>query len=200
MSDSNRSKWHLWLKNLGILIALLWHEYMFQRIFPNVSQLYCGTTHSSYLFRLRVTALSQQGQESIHASCHLTFSAVVFIRFWFGLLILFEKNLAKLSQETMSLVFLRLLGIKALTGERWHLFIINILFFRLLFPGLLTKCPEARPSNYLNINKMLVSWLRLHLPRFHSDYWFIGGCNFLSAEDCNRVVTPPMVRQTEQLK
>lgn len=134
-----------------------------------------------YLFRLWGSVLSQQGQKKhlCPQSPYILYCGLHWLLIWAPDSL--KKHCQVKSKETMSLVFLRLLGIKLLTGEMWHLFIINILFFRLLFTGLLTKCPEARLSNYLNINKMLVSWLRPHLPRFHSDYWFIGDSNFLSA-------------------
>lgn len=82
-------------------------------------QLACAVEEVSLFPPLRTLALRPFSTvpKGTHASCHLRFSAAVFIPFGFGLLILL-KNLPSKSKETMSLVFLRLLGIKPLSGER----------------------------------------------------------------------------------
>lgn len=159
MSGSNGPKWHLWWKILGILTPLLWHEYMFQRTFPNITQLYCGpiiTLPTSSDFGSE-PFLNRAKKPFVPA---VTFHSLLWSSFAFdlGSWLSLKKTLPSKSKETVSLVFLRLRGMKPLTGERWHLLLINILFFRLRFNGLITECPEARLSSYLNINKMLVSW------------------------------------------
>lgn len=159
---------------------------MFQRTFLNVSTVLWNNDHSYYLFRIWVWGFSQQCQKGIRASCHLTFSATVFMLFWLGHFTLFEKS-CQVSQKRQHPSFYS----SCLELNPWMRKVTSIhnkysVLQASFFLDFLAECPEARLSNYLNINKMLVSWLRPHLPRFHSNCWFIGGSSSLSTEDCNR--------------